>query len=112
MSSANEVFKTISDALTKQAKKSFEGVVNDIEQHVLPTMAHLARGLVVIGFRLKDGTYTEEIAAVERDALVDAASAVLVRFANRVLKEVQDILNALLEAVAGVVNKALGVSLL
>ena len=112
MPTSKTVFKTINDALSKQAKKSFEEVVTDIEQHVLPTMASLAAGFVVIGDRLREGIYTDGIAQEEKEALIDAACAVIVRFANRILKEIQDILNALLDAVAQVVNGALGVKLL
>jgi formiminotetrahydrofolate cyclodeaminase len=110
--SADTAFKAIYDALSKQAAISFDGVVSDVEQHVLPTMAAIARGLVVIGTRLKEGIYDEEIARVEIDAQIDAMAAVLVRFANRILKEVQDIINAVLDAARVAINGALGVALL
>jgi hypothetical protein len=99
-------------ALTTQAKTSFANVVADVDQHVIPTMAAIAHSLVVIGGRLADGTYTKDIADVEVAAQTDAAASVIVRFANRVLKEVQDIINAVLSAVRTVVNNALGVALL
>jgi hypothetical protein len=110
--SADAAVNTIFNALSHQAAISFKGVTTDIEQHVLPTMAAIARSLVVIGIRLKDGTYDQEIARVEVDAQIDAAAAVLVRFANRVLKEIEDLINAVLDAVRGVVNQAVGVALL
>ncbi len=110
--SGDAAFKSIYDALAKQAGTSFKDIVADFERHVLPTMASIAAGLVVIGARLKEGVYTDEIAGAEVDALVDAAASVLVRYANRILKEVQDIINAVLEAVRAAINGALGVALI
>jgi hypothetical protein len=98
-------------ALTGQAELSFRGVVADIEQHVIPTMASIARSLAVTGGRLADGTFTKDIADVEVAALLDAAASVIVRFANRVLKEIQDIINAVIGAVRDVINTAVGVAL-
>lgn len=97
----------ILNALTQQSKVAFAGVVGDIEQHVIPTMAAIAHSLVVIGERLAAGIYTKEIADVELNAQIDAAASVIVRFANKVLKEIEDIINAVLAAVQGVVNTAL-----
>jgi hypothetical protein len=99
-------------ALTTQAKTSFADVVTDIDQHVIPAMASIAHSLVVIGGRLADGTYTKDIADVEIAAQVDAAASVIVRFANAVLRQIQDIINAVLDAVSTVINNALGVALL
>src|ERR1700760_4888660 len=107
-SAADQIFS----ALAQQSRTSFQGVVQDIEQHVIPTMASIARSLAVIGGRLADGTYTPDIADVEVAAQIDAAAAVIVRFANRILKEIQDTINAVLSAVRDVVNTALGVALL
>jgi hypothetical protein len=104
-------FSTVLSALTRQATNSFEGVVADIEQHVLPAMSWIAKGLVVIAARLKSGIYTDQIASAEVDGLVDAAASVLVRFANRVLQEVQDTINAVLAACRAAINAALGVAL-
>src|SRR5437016_10816707 len=42
-------------------------------------------------------TYTKDIADVEVEAQIDAAAAVIVRFANRILKEIQDIINAVID---------------
>jgi hypothetical protein len=99
-------------ALVEQSRISFQGVVQDVEQHVIPTMALIARSLAVIGGRLKDGTYTKEIADVEVAAQLDAAASVIVRFANRILKEIQEIINAVIDAVKQVVNAAVKVALL
>jgi len=111
-SSLDSATRKILSALTGQAEISFRGVVQDIEQHVIPTMASIARSLAVTGGRLADGTFTKEIADVEVAASLDAAASVIVRFANRVLKEIQDIINAVLKAVRDVVNTAVGVALL
>lgn len=102
----------ILNALIQQSRTSFAGVVDDIDQHVVPTMASIARSLAVIGGRLKDGTFTKEIADVEVAAQLDAAASVIVRFANRILKEIQDIINAVVDAVKHVVNAAVQVALL
>ncbi|HSU06892.1 MAG TPA: hypothetical protein VLI93_15100 [Acetobacteraceae bacterium] len=102
---------TILDALAHQSRISFTGVVVDVEQHVVPTMAAIAHSLVVIAGRLADGTYTKDIADVEMGAQIDAAASVIVRFANRILKEVEDIINAVLAAVRQVVNGALKAAL-
>ena len=99
-------------ALAQQSQSSFQGVVQDIEQHVIPTMASIARSLAVIGGRLADGTYTPEIADDEVAAQIDAAAAVIVRFANRVLKEIQDIINAVINAVKHVINAAVQTALI
>ena len=99
-------------ALIDQSRVSFKGIVEDVDQHVLPTMASIARSLAVIGSRLADGTYTKEIAYVEIAAQLDAAAAVIVRFANKILKEVQDVINAVINAVREVVNTAVKVALL
>jgi hypothetical protein len=104
--------QNIVTALTTQARISFTNVVDDIDQHVIPTMASIAHSLTVIGGRLIDGIYTKDIADVEVAAQIDAAASVIVRFANRVLKEIQDTINAVLSAVRDVVNTALGVALL
>lgn len=103
---------TIFNALAQQSRESFTGIVEDVELHVVPTMSSIAHNLVVIGSRLAAGIYTKEIADVELDAQIDAAASVIVRFANRVLKEIQDIINAVLAAVRSVVNTALNVALL
>ena len=66
----------------------------------------------IIGTRLSNDTYTKDIADVEVAGQLEAAASTIIRFANATLKAVQDIINALLAAVAGVVNGALGVSLL
>jgi hypothetical protein len=105
-------FQTIFDAVTAQSRISFQGLVADIEQNVVPTMASISHSLVVIGTRLANGTYTKDIADAEVAGQVEAAASVINRFANAVLKAVQDIINALLAAVASVVNGALGVRLL
>ncbi len=102
----------ILSALIKQSRTSFEGVVQDIDQHVIPTMSLIARSLAVIGGRLADGTYTKAIADVEVAAQTDAAAAVIVRFANRVLKDIQDIVNAVIDAVKQTINMAVGVALI
>jgi hypothetical protein len=107
-SAADKIFS----ALSKQSRVAFQGVVEDIDQHVLPTMALIARSLAVIGGRLADGTFTKDIAQVEVDAQLDAAAAVIVRFANRLLKTVEDLLNAVVAAVRDVVNAAVGVALI
>ncbi len=99
-------------ALIAQSRVSFQGVVDDFDQHVVPTMASIARSLAVIGGRLADRTYTKEIADVEVAAQLDAAAAVIVRFANKVLKEVQDLINAVVDAVRQAVNAAVGIALL
>ena len=99
-------------ALTTQARISFTNVVTDIDQHVVPTMASIAHSLVVIGSRLENRTYTKDIADVEVAAQIDAAASVIVRFANAVLKQIQDIINAVLNAARAVVNAAVGVELL
>jgi hypothetical protein len=112
MAASPTAFQDILDALTVQARVSFTDVVDDINQHVIPTMAAIAHSLVVIGGRLADGTYTQDIANVEVDAQIDAAASVVVRFAHKILTEVQEILDAVLNAVSIVVNKALGVALL
>jgi hypothetical protein len=109
---SDAAFGAVLSALTRQARSSFEGVVADIDQHVLPAMSWIAKGLVVIAARLKSGIYTDEIARAEVDGLVDAAASILVRFANRILKEVQDIINAVLEATRATINTALGVALI
>ena len=105
---ADEIFS----ALSNESRLAFQGVVQDIDQHVLPTMALIARSLAVIGSRLADGTFTKDIAEVEVDAQLDAAAAVIVRFANQLLKAVQDLLNAVVTAVREVVNAAVGVALI
>jgi hypothetical protein len=105
-------FQTIFKAVTTQARTSFKGIVADIEQNVVPTMASISHSLVIIGTRLANGTYTKDIADTEVAGQVEAAASVINRFANAVLKAVQDIINALLAAVAGVVNSVLGVGLL
>jgi hypothetical protein len=112
MAASGTAVQDIFTALTSQAKVSFTNVVADFDQHVIPAMASIAHSLVVIGGRLADGTYTKSIADVEVAAQVDAAASVIVRFANQILKEVQDIINAVLSAVRNVVNTALGVALL
>src|SRR5207237_7447043 len=80
---ADQIFS----ALVQQSQTSFHGVVQDIDQHVIPTMASIARSLAVIGGRLADGTYTKHIADVEVAAQIDAAASVIVRFANRILND-------------------------
>lgn len=105
-------FQTIFKAVTAQARTSFKGIVSDIEQNVVPTMASISHSLIIIGTRLTNGTYTKDIADVEVAGQLEAAASMIIRFANATLKAVQDIINALLAAVAGVVNGALGVSLL
>lgn len=107
-SAADQIFS----ALAQQSRTSFQGVVEDIEQHVVPTMASIARSLAVIGGRLADGTYTPDIADVEVAAQIDAAAAVIVRFANRILKEIQDIINAVIDAVKLVINAAVQTALI
>lgn len=109
---ASGAAQTIFDALAAQARRSFAGVVGDVEKDVIPTMAMLAQNLVVIGGRLASGEYTKQDAQDELDAQVDAAASVIVRFANEVLAQIQALLNALLAAVAEAVNHALGVPLL
>ncbi len=104
-------FRTIFKALTAQARTSFDGIVADFEQNVVPTMASISHSLVIIGTRLSNGTYTKDIADVEVTGQVEAAASVIIRFADAALKAVQDMINALLAAVAGVVNGALGVTL-
>lgn len=99
-------------ALIGQSRISFQGVVDDIDQHVIPTMASIARSLAVIGSRLADRIYTKEIADVAVAAQLDAAAAVIVRFANKVLKEAQDVINAAIDAVREEVNAAVRVALL
>ena len=108
MSAFDDIYK----ALVAQARISFHDVVEDVEQHVVPSMASLAQNLVTIGSRQQDGTYTAVRAQIELDAQADATASVIVRFANDVLKAIQDLVNAVLAAVATVVNKALGVALL
>jgi hypothetical protein len=105
---ADQIFS----ALVQQSRTSFQGVVQDIDQHVIPTMASIARSLAVIGGRLADGTYTRDIADVEVAAQIDAAAAVIVRFANRILKEIQDIINAVIDAVKHVINAAVQTALI
>ena len=105
---ANQIFS----ALVQQSQTSFQGVIQDIDQHVIPTMASIARSLAVIGGRLADGTYTRDIADVEVAAQIDAAAAVIVRFANRILKEIQDIINAVIDAVKQVINAAVRTALI
>jgi hypothetical protein len=89
----------ITTAPAAQSRVSFTNVVDDIDQHVIPTMPSIAHSFAVIGGRLADGTYTEDIADVEVAAQIDAAASVIVRFANRILREIQDIINAVLCAV-------------
>jgi hypothetical protein len=105
---ADQIFS----ALVQQSRISFQGVVQDIDLHVVPTMASIARNLAVIGGRLADGTYTKDIADVEVSAQIDAAAAVIVRFANRILKEIQDIINAVIDAVKHVINAAVQTALI
>jgi hypothetical protein len=105
---ADQIFS----ALVRQSQTSFQGVVQDIDQHVIPTMAAIARSLAVIGGRLADETYTKDIADVEVAAQLDAAAAVIVRFANRILKEIQDIINAVIDAVKDVINAAVQTALI
>jgi hypothetical protein len=105
-------FQTIFNATAAQARTSFRGIVADIEQNVVPTMASISHSLVIIGTRLANGTYTKDIADVEVAGQIEAAASVIIRFANAVLKAVQGVINALLAAVAGVVNGVLGVGLL
>jgi hypothetical protein len=105
---ADQIFS----ALVQQSQTSFQGIVQDIDQHVIPTMASIARSLAVIGGRLADGTYTKDIADVEVAAQIDAAAAVIVRFANRMLKEIQDIINAVIDAVKQVINAAVQAALI
>src|SRR5438045_3216165 len=102
----------IFSALAQQSRTSFQGVVQDIDQHVIPTMSLIARSLAVIGGRLADGTYTKDIADVEVAAQIDAAAAVIVRFANRVLKEIQDIINAVINAAKQAINAAVQTTLI
>ena len=45
-------------------------------------------------------------------AQIDAAAAVIVRFANRILKEIQDIINAVIDAVKLVINAAVKTALI
>jgi hypothetical protein len=112
MPASPTAFQDILGALTKQARASFSDAVGDINQHVIPTMATIAHNLVLIGGRLADKTYTKNIADVEVDAQIYAAASVIVGFTNKILMEVQEILNAVLNAVSIVVNRALGVALL
>jgi hypothetical protein len=105
-------FQVVFKAVTAQARTSFQGIVADIEQNVVPTMASISHSLLIIGTRLANGTYTKDIADAEVAGQGEAAASVIIRFANATLKAVQDIMNALLAAVAGVVNGALGVRLL
>lgn len=105
-------FQTVFKAVTAQARTSFKGVVVDVEQNVVPSMAAISHSLIIIGMRLSNDTYTKDIADVEVAGQIEAAASVIIRFANAVFKAVQDIINGLLAAVAGVVNGALGVILL
>jgi threonine dehydrogenase-like Zn-dependent dehydrogenase len=105
---ADQIFS----ALVQQSRTAFLGVVQDLDQHVIPTMASIARSLAVIGGRLADGTYTPEIADVEVAGQIDAAAAVIVRFANRILREIQDIINAVIDAVKQVINTAVRTTLI
>jgi hypothetical protein len=107
-SAADQIFS----ALAQQSRTSFQGVVQDIEQHVIPTIALIARSLAVIGVRRANGTYTPDIADVEVAAQIDAAASVIVRFANRILKEIQDIINAVIDAVKLVINAAVQTALI
>ncbi|MGE0226159.1 MAG: hypothetical protein AB7S57_23025 [Acetobacteraceae bacterium] len=105
-------FDDIFRALVAQSRASFKDIVTDIDQHVIPTMASIARSLVVIGGRFADGTYTKDIADIEIAAQVDAAASVIVRFANALLRRIQDIINAVLTAIRTVVNDSIGIILL
>jgi hypothetical protein len=112
MPASATALQDILDALTAQARVSFADVVADVDQHVAPTMALIAHNLVVIGSRLADRTYDEDIANAELTAQVNAAASVIVRFANQILRQIEIIINATLNAVRTVVNRALGVALL
>jgi hypothetical protein len=105
---ADQIFS----ALVQQSRTSFQGVVQDIDQHVIQTLASIARSLAVIGGRRADGTYTRDIADVEVAAQIDAAAAVIVRFANRIMKEIQDIINAVIYAVKHVIKAAVQTALI
>jgi hypothetical protein len=99
-----EIFKALSSA----SQTAFAGIVDDIEKHVLPTMAMIAQSLVTIGSQLASGDIDKEVADIEVEMQVRAAAAVIVGFANTTLLNVQNIINAVLDAVKDTVNTVLG----
>ena len=105
-------YDTVFAALSAQARISFSTAVSDFEQHVVPSMAALAQSLVVIGQRRASGVYDDDLATNGLDAQKSALAAVIARFANDVLAVIDNIINAVLKAFAGIVNTAVGVAIL
>jgi hypothetical protein len=109
MATFDQLFKVLSD----QAKVSFKGVAVEFDKGVLPAMASLAQNLVTIQeLKATNNAYTNEMALADFQEQLDAAASVLIRFANATLLAVQNVLNALISAVATILNKLVGFPLI
>jgi len=102
----------ILEALETSAGDAFHGITSDLEKHIFPALAGIAKSIVAIAADVAAGEISESRAKIELRMARNAAEAWIVGFVEATLERIQGAINATLRAAAEVINRAVGFALL
>lgn len=94
------------------AEGAFKGSWNDIKAYTVPELEKVASTIVSIEANVATGRYTQDTANLILRMQVRSTEAIIVATTGLLLLQVEDALNAILGAIADVVNKAVGFPLI
>ena len=97
-------------AMTNAAKTAFGNVWDKVEHYAVPEFKKIGTQIVAIEVHKKE--YTPDGARLLMQMQVTACRGVLVAMTELTLQQVEAAINAVLKAIADVVNKAIGFALL
>lgn len=104
--------ESLLETMVSAAEGAFAGSWNEIESYTVPELEKVASTIASIEANVAAGRYTQETADLILRMQVRSAQSIIVATTGLVLLQVERALNAVLAAIADVVNKAVGFSLI
>lgn len=99
-------------AMVSAAEGAFAGSWSDIKSYAVPELEKIASTIVSIEANVAAGRYTQETANLILRMQLRSTQAIIVATTGLLLLQVEKALNAILGAIADVVNTALGFPLI
>jgi len=103
---------SLAKTMVGAAEGAFAGSWQNIKDYTVPELEKIASTIVSIEANVAAGNYTEDVAKLILRMQLRATQSVIVATTGLLLLHVEQALNQILSAIAGVVNKALGFPLL
>lgn len=103
---------TLVETMVSAAEGAFTGSWNEVKSYTVPELEKIASTIVSIEANVAAGRYTQDTANLILRMQVRSTEAIIVATTGLVLLQVENAINAILAAIADVVNKAVGFPLI